>query len=330
MKQSPQQVTVLGDGAFGTAFATLLAHNGHQVTLWCYNQSVADDIRKNQVNSKYLPGIKLSENVIPITSLEKALANDIIFEAIPVPFMRCVLEQCKPYAHADHLWVILSKGIEQKTVLLPSQIVQTIFQDKISCSALSGPSYAHELAAQQPTGMTIAGQHETVTKISQLLSNNYLFLEPSEDLLGVQLVGALKNSVAVAIGLLEGAGYGTNTQVLCMMRMLEEIKQILNVYDCSEKTLYNFAGIGDLVLTCFGKQSRNYKFGFLMGQHTSYEAAIKMLGLAPEGVNTLSTLKDLAEKHTLEIPLFAQLHEIVFNQGDVEKFVQTIFLADAA
>lgn len=329
-KQVMKKITILGDGAFGTACATVLAHNGHQVTLWCWNSSVADDIRNNHLNSKYLPDIQLSKNIIPTTSLEEALKNDIIFEAIPVQFMRSVLEKCKPFARKEHCWIALSKGIEQKTLLVPTEIVQDIFGKEIVAAAISGPSYAHELAHQQPTGVTIASDNKKFSEeISTLLNTTYFCTDHSTDLFGIQLVGALKNCVAIGVGLLEGSDSGVNTHILFMIRALEEIKNLLQKLGGDEDSLYGLAGIGDVVLTCFGKQtgapgSRNHKFGALMGQGKNFEETIKLLGLEPEGVNTLQSLQQLAQKHNLTLPIFMALHEIVFQQKDVQSLIQML------
>ena len=317
-------VTVLGDGAFGTAFATLLAHNGHQVTLWCYNKNVAEYILNNHINTKYLPNVQLKKNIIPTTSLEKALRNDFIFEAIPIAFMRSTLEQCKNYVQKNQHWILLSKGIEQKKLLLPSHIIKDIFSENISCTVLSGPSYAYDLAIQQPTKVMLAGQKELCKEISALLTNTYFSLETSEDIIGVQLVGALKNCIAVGVGLLDGAGYGANTQILFIMHMLEEIKIILHAYNCSEKTMYSFAGIGDIILTCFGKQSRNYKFGQLIGRGNNFEKTIQALEIAPEGINTLQSVQEITQKHMLKLQLLDALHATVFEKSDINKLTNIL------
>lgn len=324
------KISVLGDGTFGTACATLLAHNGHTVTLWCYNKDVANNIEDHHVNSHYLPHVSLDKKIIPTVSFKTAFQNDLIFEAIPVAYMRSVLEECKSYQTISHRWVTLSKGIEQKktksvSLLLPTQIVQDILGKETICAAISGPSYAHELAQQLPTGITIASNNKNFcTAIKGLLENDFFSLEISEDLIGVQLVGALKNCIAMGIGLLDGADYGANTQILFMMRALEEIKIILRFYHCPETTIYSFAGIGDIVLTSFGKQSRNYKFGQLMGQNKKYNDTIKELGIEPEGVNTLQSLYKIIQKNNLALPLFMGLHEIIFHNGNVKKLMKLL------
>lgn len=255
-------ITILGDGSWGTAIAILLAHNGFDVTIWCHNHTVAQSIQTEHKNHQYLPKFDLSKKISATTDLRHALTAEIVFEAIPVKFMRSVLEQCKPYAQSNQLWVSLSKGIENSTLMLPTQIIQDVLGSQTEVAVVSGPSYAHDLALGQPTGVTVAAERsEAITIIKKNMQNSAFCLEVSRDLLGVQLVGALKNVFALGSGLLEGSGYGANSQALLMMRGLQECEVLLAVLGCKKSTLYSFAGIGDLTLTSFGGKSRNHKVG---------------------------------------------------------------------
>lgn len=309
-------ITILGDGAWGTAVATVLAANNHDVTLWCHNPAVATSIEKSHINARYLPNFTLSAKITPTTSLSDALKNKIVFEAIPVQFMRKVLEQCKPYNTQDHKWVSLSKGIEAETLLFPTQIITDVLGQNTKVAALSGPSYAYDLAKQQPTGLVVASQDQTFTKeLKTLLENNYVYPEISNDLLGVQLSGALKNIFALGTGILVGAGYGENTQTLMTMRGLKELEQLIEKIGAQKETLYGLAGVGDLILTCFGKQSRNYKVGFMIGQGKKLEAILKETGHVPEGVNTLKSIQQLGVKFDIKLPICAKINGIIFDNN---------------
>ena len=318
-------ITVLGAGAWGTAVATLLAANNHNVTLWCYNQEVAKSIHETRNNSRCLPNFELSEKITPTTDLRVALASEIIFEAIPVQFLRSVLEQCKPHRKNNQLWVGLSKGIEHKTLLVPTQMITDILGDDVTCAALSGPSYAHDLAEQQPTGVTIAADDaQVVEQLKELLTNDYFCVEKSDDLLGIQMGGALKNIFALGIGVLAGAGYQSNTQALMMMRGLQEFEKLLTKLGCNKETLYSSAGIGDLVLTSFGGKSRNYNVGFLLGQGKKLDVILKETGQTCEGANTLKSIKQLAERNNIELPICTQLYKITFENTPVKHFAKTL------
>jgi glycerol-3-phosphate dehydrogenase (NAD(P)+) len=325
MKPTQKIITVLGDGAFGTAFATLLAHNGYTVHLWCHNPNVATTIATQHANPTYLPGVELSTNIISVTSLAQALKNEIIFEAIPVQFMRSVLDECAPYARPSQRWIVLSKGIENDTLLLPTEIIKnTIGKDAIT-AVVTGPSYARDLAEQQPTGLCVATETKELNdEITALLKNSFICCEPSDDVFGAQIVAALKNCTALALGLLQGAGYGDNTQALLLVRSLQELQIVLKFVQADEKIVYGFAGIGDLVLTAYGKKSRNHKVGVLLGQGKKLDAILEETGYIPEGVNTLKSLQQLITQQNLTLPIMSTLHEAVFNGKDVKTLIQIL------
>ena len=323
-------ITILGDGAFGTAFATLLAHNGHEVTLWCNNQHIAQEINATHENKTYLPDITLNASITATSSLEEALHNTIIFQAIPMMFLRSVLEQAQPFFRPDHCFASLTKGIEETngTLVLATDIIENI-SNNTNNVVISGPSYAYELASQQPTGFVIASiDHALACTMKELIQNDFVITTISSDPIGLQIVSALKNICALGIGLLEGTGYHNNTQALFIMQLLEEIKTMLHAFKIPEpiynKTLYGIGGIGDLMLTCFGKSSRNYKFGYARASGTSYDALVTHMGIVPEGVNTLRIVPCIAQKYALHIPLFTALHDIIFKEKTVQGMIQHI------
>lgn len=321
-------VTVLGDGAFGTACAILLAHNGYDVTLWCYNSYVAHSINTHHENRKYLPGITLSEKITATDCLERALAHNVIFEAIPMMFLTNILHQAADFFNDDQCWVSLTKGItvnQADTIFLPTDIIETITKNKKTV-VVSGPSYAHELTTQQPTGFVVASNDQTAAHIiADMICNDHITAHISADTNGVQMIAALKNVCAIGIGILDGIGYGSNTQALFIMQALEEIKFIFSAYKIPEKmaqeTIYGLAGIGDLMLTCFGKKSRNYTFGCAIGRGEPYDAIVAKMGIAPEGVSTLKTIEPLSKKYDVKIPLFLTLRAVVFEKSDVKNLI---------
>lgn len=306
-------ITVLGAGAFGTAMAQLLAENGHAVTLWCYEAETARSIKLMACNERYLPGVLLNDRIMVTTSLEEACAAPLIFEAIPVAHLRTILTQAQQYARDDTAWIVLSKGIEQDTFLLPSEIIKQLFP-RNSLAVFSGPSYATEVAAQQPTQVTLATEHrELAQHLQTVVTNSWFTTEFSADVRGVQLCAAYKNVAAIYLGMLAGSGYGENTQARAFMHCLEEMKQVLQTLGGAAETAYGPAGLGDLLLTCYGALSRNRKLGIAIGKGEKLEQILKKLGTVPEGINSLVAFQKLAQKNNLTLPICSDLHEIIFN-----------------
>lgn len=320
-------ITVLGAGAFGTAIAQLLATNGHAVTLWCYEQEVADAITRTRINARYLPATPLHSNITATTSLQEACTNSLIFVAIPVKHLRAVLVQTSAYITTQHTCIMLSKGIESNTLLLPSQIVQDIFPhiSSTAIAVLSGPSYAQEVAAEQPTSIMLAAADKNFAhEIESLVSNNWFNAKFTDDIAGVQLCAAYKNVAALAVGMLAGAGYGENTKALMLMHCLAEMRTLLSFFGAQEQTVYSSAGLGDLMLTCYGKLSRNQAAGMLLGQGKKLSAIITQLGTEPEGINSVVAFHELTKKNNLTLPICSTAHEIIFNSKSVADLLAAI------
>lgn len=310
-----KRVCVLGAGAWGTAFATVLVHNGITVNLWSYEKDLAQHLKETHENKCYLPGVVLDEKIHATDSLSEAIDGvEWIFEAVPVPHLRAVLDEIKPYHKLFQRFIVLSKGIEQKTCLLPTTIIQEVLGDTIDVAVIAGPSFARELTEKQLTGVVVASNNQKINEeLKDLLENEYFKVFMSDDVTGVQVCSALKNVIAVGVGLLDGAGYKDNTKAFFMVQALREVKQIMHIFKSTgmqrnATTLEGLAGIGDLVLTAFGKSSKNLLFGALIGQGLSLEQAQQKVTCLPEGVFTLVTLKEIVHKHkTLQIPVLLAL-----------------------
>jgi glycerol-3-phosphate dehydrogenase (NAD(P)+) len=307
-------VTVLGDGAWGTAFATLLAAHNYHVILWCFNNSVADSIQKTRINSTFLPGITLSPLIEPTLSLEYALSNtQWIFEAIPVRFIRSTFEQAQPFFKAKQRIVILSKGLESSSLLLPTQIINQVVTNKHELFVLSGPSFATELALKQPTAVNLATTYPQETQeLQELLHTNYFMTHVTSDVIGVQAAGAFKNIIALAVGMLAGMGYSANTKAIALTQGLQEIAALIAVLGGKAETAYTLAGLGDLVLTACSQESKNYKLGYAFGQHKKLKELEEQFPVLPEGVNTLTSVQQLISKHQLNLPLCNVIYKIIF------------------
>lgn len=324
MSNQKRTVAVLGDGAFGTAIATLLARNGYLTYLWCYNHDVAENILKRRENKHFLPGVTLPEGIEATTYLAQAFEADVIFQAIPVPHLRSILVECKPYLKKEHIFVSLSKGIEQKTLKLSTQVIQDVFGVDTPCAALSGPTFAQDIALQQLSIAALAGKASLREVIAPLLRNDFFALDLSSDLLGVQYAGALKNVAALGVGFLAGAGLGCNTQVRFVLQSLKEMKTVIDAAGGKGDTLFGPAGIGDLMLTCFSSQSRNYKLGRTLGCGESNQAHEN--SITAEGVNTLASFCALGDKYGVSLPLGCALDKAI-NNGQPTKDAVAFVLA---
>lgn len=319
-------VAVIGEGAWGTAIATVLAHNGHRVNLWCHDPEIAKSITTTHLNPRYMPNLTLATTIYAYTSLHQTLENaDYIFEALPVQFLRSILQTIKNEVSQQQCWVVLSKGIEQETLLLPTALIDDALEFKAQSVVLAGPTFAHELARKQFSCAVLAAKNDRlVAEVRQLLTTDFFRFSPSNDTTGVQLCGALKNCVALAAGMLEGAGFGTNTQAAFMTSALQEMRTIITSFAGKEETVFGLAGVGDVVLTTYGTLSKNKKVGTLFGAGQSLETILKQTGFVPEGVNSCLAIKELVVKHQIHAPLFTLIAEILSGKNSVLELVRSI------
>lgn len=318
-------IAVIGEGAWGIAIATILAYNGHNVNLWCYDPDVVTSIKTSGINERYMPGVKLSPLIHPTTSMEEAVSGvEYIFEAIPVKYMRSVLTQAEPFVKPEHQWIVLSKGIEQETLMLPAQIVEDIF-GTTQYAVCMGPSFAREVVNRQFTGMVLATKDTTQsTKIKQLLENEYIKISESDDIIGTQIGAALKNVIALGVGILDGAGYGENTKALVLTYALQDMVVCSQALGGRIETIYGLSGVGDLVLTCMGGLSRNLMVGTYFGRGQSLEEIIREKGVIPEGVNTAQSIYTLAQKYGIMLPVCQGVHDMIFKGLTVDLFLKQL------
>lgn len=317
-------MTVVGEGAWGTSFATLLANNGYKVKLWCHDPNVVRTIQTKLVNERYLPGVALSPLIEPTAFLEEAFeASEFIFEAIPVPYLRNILNRVKNLVDPSHVWVILSKGIEQESLFFPSQIIDDVLGFSPQKAVISGPSFAYDLAHQYCTAVALAGSSENIShRLQNMLGNCYFRPYVTHDIAGVQAGGALKNVLAVAVGLLDGAGYGDNVKAFLVTRGFAELIIVAQLLGAQKDTLYGLSGMGDLMLTAFGKQSRNVAIGKALGRGDKIDFGT--MPVLPEGIKTIISVNQLLEKHSLNMPIFRGIYQMVFEDKPIKQFLNEL------
>lgn len=322
-----KKIVIIGAGAWGTAIALLLADNGYHVTLWAYEPEVARDIEKFHTNKKYFPDVVLPERISATDNLVQALEHaEWIFEATPVKYLRNVLTQVKDQvpSAAFARWVLLSKGIEQHTNLLPSQILEEIFP-KSAYAVVGGPNFAVEVAARAFTATTIASKHEALAHdVATLLANTYFKTFTSSDSIGVQIGGAVKNVIALAVGMAEGAGYGHNARAYLITQGIAEIKMLAEFFGGKHETILGPAGLGDLILTCTGDLSKNLRLGKKIGMGMTIEHLMAEYTILPEGMNTVQSLHEMISNQHLVLPLCRGTYDCIFQGESFKKMLQDL------
>lgn len=319
-------VTVLGAGAWGTAVATVLAYNGHDVVLWCYEEVVAHDINTSHCNKRYLPEVTLAKNIHATHDLQEAVqASTWLFEAVPVTCLRSVMTTARPWVTAHHRLVMLSKGVEVDTMQLPVSMLAQLLGEQDRIAVVSGPNFAKELAQQVPTATVIAANLPALAQeVTVLLGNHYFKTVISEDVQGVQVGGAFKNVIALILGMVNGAQYRENTTAYALTQGMQEMVQIAQAFGGKPETIYGLAGFGDLVLCCTGSLSRNFKIGQQLGQGCCLSDFAAKNPVLPEGVNTLAAIQAIAQRHTLNVPLCSAAYEVVYQGKPIDAILQRL------
>lgn len=324
------RIAVLGSGSWGTAIAISLARNGRPITLWCHSKESANQIAAARENRKYLPGFKLPAS-ITVTSDDAALAGtDILVSVIPSEFLRAAITRLRPQLHFGHILLSATKGItpgigtEAGTYLRISQLLATTIgatavgesELKLPIGVLSGPSFAQEVAAGQPTAITVAfDDHLIAALIQREFSCESLRLYTSSDLIGVELGGALKNVIAIAAGITAGMGLGSNSMAGLITRGISEMTRLAVACGARRETLAGLSGLGDLVLTCTGALSRNRTVGIELGKGRKLPEILAGLGgKVAEGVHTTRAALGLANQHRVEMPIAEQM-ALILDQG---------------
>ncbi len=305
---------VLGGGAWGTALADVLARNGHDVVLWAIEGDVVASINEAHVNERFLAGVALSDRLRASTDLRDTLAGArLVCAATPAQHLRSVMHRAAPALARTAIVCVASKGIEGGTLALMSEVVSQEAPDH-PVVALSGPSFAAEVAGRQPTAIVAASDDLIAAEaVQDAFSNGHLRIYTHGDVIGVELGGSLKNVIAVAAGLVEGVGLGFNSRAALITRGLAEMTRLGVALGAQPATFAGLAGLGDLVLTCTGALSRNHAVGVAIGQGATLEAALAGKETVAEGVATTRSTLALAVREGVEMPIVEMVHRILFD-----------------
>lgn len=310
------KICILGSGGWGTALGVLLHHNKHDVTMWEFKKEYARTLDKYRENFYYLPSIKIPPKIKITNDLLSAVKNkDIIVVSTPTQFIRNVISNFKDYNFKDTLLLSVSKGIENKSLLTVSGIFKDVFKkiDEKNIIVLSGPSHAEEVSKNMPTAVVAASKSLKSAKLVQkFFSNEYLRVYTSDDVAGVELGGALKNVIAIAAGIADGCGFGDNTKAAIMTRGIKEITRLGMALGAKEKTFYGLSGIGDLIVTCMSRLSRNRFVGEQIGKGRKLKNVLHEMKMVAEGVATTESVHELAKIHKVELPIIEQVYKVLF------------------
>ena len=308
------QIAVIGAGSWGTALAIQLARNGHRVNLWGHEAAHILELEKDQKNAAYLPGIEFPPGIHPQSSLSRTVRGvKHILIVIPSKAYRNFLTQLKPFIGDDTRLFWASKGFEIET----GKFLHELVQEELGLQhygVISGPTFATEVAKNLPAAVTCAGNMEQSTQeFAELFHGGHFRCYTSSDVIGVEIGGALKNVLAIAVGAADGLGFGANTRAALITRGLSEVMRFGAHMGARNETLMGLSGLGDLILTCTDNQSRNRRFGLAIGEGQSIQQAIDSIGQTVEGYRATRAVFMMAEKNGLSMPIMEQVYRVLYE-----------------
>ena len=322
-------VSVIGAGSWGTAIAKLLCTNGHKVTLWSYREEEVRSLIEKRENLSKLPGVKLPEEIIFTADLEAAVRDkEMCVMAVPSTAVRSTAKKMAPYAKPGQIVVNLAKGIEESTLMILTDIIEQEIPG-VQATVLSGPSHAEEVGREIPT-TAVAGakKKETAEFMQNIFMNQRFRVYTSPDMLGIELGGALKNVIALAAGVADGLGCGDNTKAALMTRGIAEMSRLGVAMGGHIETVNGLAGLGDLIVTCASRHSRNRKAGFLIGQGKSMQEAMDEVKMVVEGVYSAKAAMKLAKKYQVDMPIVEEVNQVLFEGKSAREAMGELMLRD--
>ena len=333
------EIGVIGSGSWGTALALVLnrklfilikgCKNGHHVTIWSYLKEEADEIRKKRENPSKLPGVHIPEEIEITTDLQGSVeGKDVVVLAVPSMATRATAKKMCPYVKEEQILVNVAKGIEEGTLkTLSEQIEEEIPQANVA--VLSGPSHAEEVSRELPTTVVVGAEtEETAIYLQKIFMNDVFRVYTSPDIKGIELGGSLKNVIALAAGVADGLGYGDNTKAALITRGIAEITRLGVKMGGKLESFTGLTGIGDLIVTCASKHSRNRKAGVLIGEGMTMEEAMAEVKMVVEGVYSAKAARELAEKYEVSMPIVEKVNQVLFEGKSAKDAVSELMMRD--
>ena len=320
-----KKVGVIGAGSWGTALAVVLDKNGHKVTVWSVIEEEIIMLKEKHEHVDKLPGVALSQEIQFTTDLQQTITDsDMLVLAVPSVFTRSTAKSMAPFVKEGQTIVCVAKGIEENTLMPISDVVEEEIP-QADVAVMCGPSHAEEVGTGLPTTVVAgAKSQETAEKIQDVFMNEVFRVYTSPDVLGMELGGSLKNVIALAAGMADGLGYGDNTKAALITRGIAELSRLAIAMGAKTETLFGLTGIGDLIVTCESKHSRNRKAGMLMGQGYTMEEATKEVKMVVEGIYSAKAAQSLAEKYQVEMPIIKEVNQVLFEGKSVKEAVHEL------
>ena len=315
------KVSIIGAGSFGTALSVVLGHGGFKVKMWAREKSVVEKINSDRRNPDYITDVELPDSVSATESLEECLESaEIVLFATPTHALRSVALNVKPFLTGKEIIVTVSKGIEKDTFMTPTQILVSVLDGVVledQIGVLSGPSHAEEVSKFKPTTVVAAAYSKRVARIIQEAFMTPMFrLYLNQDIIGVEIGAALKNIMAIAAGIADGAEMGDNAIAALITRGLHEMKRMGLAMGASQDTFAGLTGLGDLIVTCTSEHSRNRYVGYNIGKGKKLDEIITGMNMVAEGVKTTDSVNQWAEKQNIEMPITNAVHKVLFENMD--------------
>ncbi len=323
----PSAITVLGAGSYGTALAICLARNGNTITLWGRNSTEMALMAQQHENAKYLPGIPLPKTLQLTADLTQAVnASRDILVVVPRHAFADTLQQIKPLLNANARVAWATKGLEPETGRLLQDVARDVLGAQIPLAVLSGPTFAKEMAAGLPTAISLSSCDTAfIQQLSDILHCAKTFrVYTNTDFIGVQLGGAVKNVIAIGAGMADGIGFGANARTALITRGLAEMCRLGCAMGAQKDTFMGMAGLGDLVLTCTDNQSRNRRFGLLLGEGKAVDEAMQAIGQVVEGFRNTKEVFNLAKRMKVEMPITEQIYQVLYQGKNVRLAAQDL------
>lgn len=324
------KIGVLGAGTWGMALARMLQNSGNQVTVWSALEREIDEFSATRRHPN-LPGMEIPRDLEFTKDIESVCRDkEILLFAVPSPFVRATARKAAPYITDNQIIVDVAKGIEADTLYTMTQIIADELKNPaVKLVALSGPTHAEEVAKDLPTTIVSACEDlKTAERVQQVFGNTCMRVYTNDDVMGVELCGAMKNIMALASGVALGLGYGDNTKAALITRGMAEITRLGIAMGCKPQTFYGLAGIGDLIVTATSIHSRNNRCGLLLGQGVPPQEAVRQVGMVVEGINALPAAMRLAEKYGVEMPLATAVNAVVNHGADPKEAVAKLMRRD--
>jgi glycerol-3-phosphate dehydrogenase (NAD(P)+) len=324
------QVGVIGGGSWGSAFALHLGRLRVKTHLWVREREILEELRQSRQNQTFLPGHVFPSSVSFFEDIRETVKiADVLFIAVPSRFCRRIFLDIASSVSRDQIVVSLTKGIEEGSLQRMTEIMEEVFPDQARprLAVLSGPSFAREVSDRQPTAVVIAsGDLDTAKTVQHLVSNIYFRAYASNDVVGVELAGAMKNVIALAAGISDSLKFGHNSRAALITRGIAEMSRLGARLGAAKETFVGLAGIGDLVLTCTAKLSRNYHVGYDLGKGRPLAQILAGMKMVAEGVSTTVSVRDLARRENVEMPIVEEVYKILYENKDPKESLRDLML----